>query len=84
MAFETQEEPAHHLGHIKNVGSLLGAPEANFAVSSRLVSSRGSTQRLPNPFNFRPVRCLGFRKPEAQSKGKLERLFRPEACQVLT
>lgn len=35
-----------------------------------------STQQLPNPFNFHPVSYLGFRKPEAQSKGKLQHHFR--------
>lgn len=60
---------AHHLGHIKNVGSLFGAPEVDFA-------SCGSTQLLPNPFNFWPARCLGFRNPGAQSKGRLQHHFR--------
>lgn len=32
-SLETQKKvPAHHLEHIKNVGSLLGVPEADFAV----------------------------------------------------
>lgn len=72
---ETQEEGASSLSgtRIKNIGSLLGTLEAGFGVL--WVYSTIA-------FDFWSARCLGFRKPGAQSKGKLLHHFRSKTVSL--